>query len=115
MNIEINQLNIKGEIKLVTIFWITCSLFYFLIYLFVKDPRSDTLRAYLVLLSILARNLGAFYAQTVKNIYLATHHDETYAAERINTKLTIINFEVTMTHSLPLGYFQQFVMEQRYE
>jgi hypothetical protein len=39
--------------------------------------------------------------------------EEIYEDERINTKQTIINFEVTMTHSLPLGYFKQFVLEQK--
>ena len=39
--------------------------------------------------------------------------DEIYEDERINTKLTIMNFEVTMTHSLPLSYFKQFVHQQK--
>jgi hypothetical protein len=58
--------------------------------------------------SILFRDLGAFCSQTLFNLYNAIYMDEEeiYEDERINTKMTVVDFDVTMTHSLPLDYFK---------
>lgn len=39
--------------------------------------------------------------------------EEMYEDERINTKITVVDFDVTMSHSLPLGYFKQFIYQQK--
>jgi hypothetical protein len=45
-------------------------------------------------------------------LYTAIYKDEDggyHSDERINTKITLLNFDVTMTHSLPLSYFTKFI------
>lgn len=39
--------------------------------------------------------------------------EEMYEDERINTKITVIDFDVTMSHSLPMNYFKQFIIQQK--
>ena len=39
--------------------------------------------------------------------------EDIYEDERINTKITVVDFDVTMSHSLPLGYFKQFIYQQK--
>ena len=41
--------------------------------------------------------------------------EDMYEDERINTKITVVDFDVTMSHSLPLGYFKQFIYQQKPE
>ena len=68
-------------------------------------------RLFVILFSIIFRDLGAFYSQSIYNLYSAIYLDEDdiYEDERINTKITVLDFDVTMSHSLPLQYFKQYV------
>ena len=73
--------------------------------------ESDNTFRYLVLCGILLRNLFTFYATSLYTLYAAKFKQETVYNNdpRLNTKLSVINMEVVMTHKMPFNQFKLFI------
>lgn len=99
---------------MVSLFWLISSFVYFCVFEF-NFVGSIYLKRLAILFSILIRDLGAFYSQTLISLYTALNKDEDayYLDDRINTKLSLLNFNVTMTHSLPLSFFKKFITTEQ--
>jgi len=65
------------------------------------------------LLGILCRNLGTFYATTLFTLYALKYSQqaEYNPDKRIATKLSILNLDVVMTHTMPFQCFKQYIQQ----
>lgn len=97
-------------------FWCITSVLYFAFTQFGHQwsfLSENGLNRLIILASILLRNLGAFFSQSLQSLYLAYQDEDAYYQDdRINTKLHILSLDVVMTHQLPFSYFKKYVFSE---
>ena len=112
-------MNIKNEIWLALLTWITFTGIVFVAQRLITNVNSSehllNILKPLIMIGYLLRNLFAFYAQSLRSIYQAIHKEEIYdyTDNRINEKLQVMTIDTIMTHTLPFSYFKEYIKKTK--